>query len=86
MYRVATDRAASYAYLIMIGSRLDGRNLPQISRIHAKIEEDGDGYRITDLNSTNGTGVNGRFLETNESVHIEPGEMLSFADQRYRFL
>ena len=61
-------------------------NLPQISRIHAKIEEDGDGYRITDLNSTNGTGVNGRFLETNESVHIEPGEMLSFADQRYRFL
>lgn len=61
-------------------------NLPQISRIHAKIEEDGDGYMITDLNSTNGTSVNGRFLETNESVHIEPGEMLSFADQRYRFL
>ena len=61
-------------------------NLPQISRIHAKIEEDGDGYMLTDLNSTNGTSVNGRFLETNESVHIEPGEMLSFADQRYRFL
>ena len=61
-------------------------NLPQISRIHAKIEEDGDGYMITDLNSTNGTSVNGRFLETNESAHIEPGEMLSFADQRYRFL
>ena len=32
MYRVATDRAASYAYLIMIGSRLDGRNLPQVSQ------------------------------------------------------
>ena len=61
-------------------------NLPQISRIHAKIEEDGDGYMITDLNSTNGTSVNGHFLETNESVHIEPGEMLSFADQKYRFL
>ncbi|MFQ8777168.1 MAG: FHA domain-containing protein [Roseburia sp.] len=30
-------------------------NLPQISRIHAKIEEDRDGYMITDLNSTNGT-------------------------------
>ena len=61
-------------------------NLPQISRIHAKIEEDKDGYMITDLNSTNGTSVNGRFLETNKSIHIEPGEMLSFADQRYRFL
>ena len=32
MYRVATDRAASYAYLIMIGSRLDGRNLPQVGQ------------------------------------------------------
>lgn len=61
-------------------------NLPQISRIHAKIEEDGDGYIVTDLNSTNGTSVNGRFLETNESARIEPGEMISFADQRYRFL
>lgn len=61
-------------------------NLPQISRIHAKIEEDRDGYMLTDLNSTNGTSVNGRFLETNESIHIEPGEIISFADQRYRFL
>ena len=61
-------------------------NLPQISRIHAKIEENGEGYLITDLNSTNGTSVNGRFLETNESVSLKPGEMVSFADQSYRFL
>lgn len=61
-------------------------NLPQISRIHAKIEESGDGYIITDLNSTNGTSVNGHFLETNESMTISPGDQLSFADQRYRFL
>ena len=40
---------------------------------------------ITDLNSTNGTSVNGRFLETNESIHIEPGEMLSFADHEIPF-
>ena len=32
MHRISADRAASYAYLIMIGSRLDGRNLPQISQ------------------------------------------------------
>ena len=32
MYRIAADRAASYAYLIMIGSCRDGRNLPQISQ------------------------------------------------------
>lgn len=61
-------------------------NLPQISRIHARIEEDGDGYRITDLNSTNGTSINGHFLDTNESAVLKPGETLSFADQSYRFL
>ena len=32
MYRVATNRAVSYAYLIMIGSRRDGRNLPEVSQ------------------------------------------------------
>ena len=32
MYRISADRAASYAYLIMIGSRRNGRNLPQVGQ------------------------------------------------------
>ena len=32
MYRVATNRAVSYAYLIIIGSRRDGRNLTQVGQ------------------------------------------------------
>ena len=32
MYRVSADRAASHAYLIIIGSRRDGRNLPEVSQ------------------------------------------------------
>ena len=32
MYRVSADRAASYVYLIMMGSCRDGRNLPQVSQ------------------------------------------------------
>lgn len=32
MYRISADRAASYAYLIMMGSRRDGRNLPEVSK------------------------------------------------------
>ena len=32
MYRVAADRAVSYAYLIMMGSRRDGRNLPEVGQ------------------------------------------------------
>ena len=32
MHRISADRAASYAYLIIIGSRRDGRNLPQVGQ------------------------------------------------------
>ena len=32
MYRVSADRAVSYAYLIMMGSCRDGRNLPEVSQ------------------------------------------------------
>lgn len=32
MHRISADRAASYAYLIMIGSCRDGRNLPEVSQ------------------------------------------------------
>ena len=32
MHRISADRAASYAYLIMMGSRRDGRNLPQVGQ------------------------------------------------------
>ena len=34
-------------------------NEPGVSRLHAKIERDDTGFFITDLNSTNGTKVNG---------------------------
>lgn len=32
MHRVSADRAAAHAYLIIIGSRRDARNLPQVSQ------------------------------------------------------
>lgn len=32
MHRTSADRAASYAYLIMMGSRRDGRNLPEVGQ------------------------------------------------------
>ena len=41
----------------------------------------GDGYIITDLNSTNGTSVNGHFLETNESMTISPGISYLFGSE-----
>lgn len=56
-----------------------------ISRIHAKIEKDGDDYWICDLNSTNGTYVNGSLLETNETVRLEIGDEIFIANFAFIF-
>lgn len=56
-----------------------------ISRIHAKVEKDGDDYWICDLNSTNGTYVNGRLLETNEAVRLENGDEIFIANFAFIF-
>ena len=47
-------------------------NEPGVSRLHVKIEEKDGAYTITDLNSTNGTKVNGTLLEANATCSLEP--------------
>lgn len=56
-----------------------------VSRIHAKIDREGEEYRITDLNSTNGTVVGGRLLEMNETVMLLPGEEVYIANIGFIF-
>lgn len=56
-----------------------------VSRLHLRIDKEGEEYRVTDLNSTNGTQVEGRLLEANETVIIRPGETLCIADLIYTF-
>ena len=56
---------------------------PTISRIHAKIEKREQGYFLTDLNSTNGTFVNDRLLDVNETVLLAIGDVVRFADVEY---
>lgn len=56
-----------------------------ISRIHARIDRDGETYRISDLNSTNGTSVNGCILETNETVALKKGDEVSIANFTFIF-
>jgi pSer/pThr/pTyr-binding forkhead associated (FHA) protein len=36
---------------------------PNVSRRHAEIRPDGDGYKVVDLDSTNGIEVNGKRLK-----------------------
>lgn len=54
-----------------------------ISRIHARIEKKNDQYFITDLNSTNGTFVNGERLLPNEQRRIMSGDKVNLATLRY---
>ena len=44
-------------------------SLPTVSRIHAKIRKKEDAYYLTDMNSRNGTAVNGRLLLPDEEYH-----------------
>ena len=41
---------------------------------------------ITDLNSTNGTGVNDELLEANQTVQLKSGDIVNFSEVYYRFV
>lgn len=50
-----------------------------VSRVHAQIQKEREKYYLYDLNSTNGTFYNGRRLEVNERVLLQPGDEIAFA-------
>lgn len=57
-----------------------------ISQFHAKIEYFDKNYYIEDLNSTNGTYVNNEILNYKEKKALLPGDVIRFADVKYRFI
>ncbi|MCM1179661.1 MAG: FHA domain-containing protein [Clostridium sp.] len=68
---------------IVIGCMEEGCNylLKQrgISRMHAKLMYKPDGLYLLDLNSTNGTYLNGELLASGEEYRLEEGDMVAFA-------
>ena len=57
-----------------------------VSRFHAKlIRRDGAVY-LTDLNSTNGTRINGQPLNVQEQVRLEEGDRILFAEAEFDFM
>lgn len=73
-----------------IGSR-DGANdavlhSTVVSRNHAKISRQDGHFYIEDLNSTNGTYVNGNLLNYKEQVELNTMDQILFADVAYRFI
>ena len=57
-----------------------------ISHFHARIDHEQDGFYIEDLNSTNGTFVNGDGLAYKERRKLSMNDIVQFADIRYRFV
>ena len=53
---------------------------PEVSRHHAQLEPDGQGWRVIDLGSTNGTWVNGVRLNAGA---ITAGDEVAFGSIRY---
>jgi len=56
-----------------------------ISQYHAKIDWRDGNYYIEDMNSTNGTFVNEEILNYRESRLLCVGDVIRFADVKYRF-
>lgn len=57
-----------------------------VSRLHVRFDHDQEGYKITDLNSTNGTTVNNQILDANETVFLSAGDEVFIANVRFRFI
>ena len=55
-----------------------------VSRLLVRIDEAEEGYRVTDLNSTNGTFINGRLLGANETMLVHPGDEIGVADLKFQ--
>ena len=53
-----------------------------VSSRHARLDRAGGGWRLTDLQSTNGTFVNGRRIR---SVAVNPGDRIRFGDVGMQF-
>jgi FHA domain len=54
-------------------------NHGNVSRLHARIERSGEALSVTDLNSTNGTFLNGRRLRPGVPTEARPGDLIRFA-------
>ena len=54
-----------------------------VSRIHARLQESEGGIRVLDLNSRNGTIVNGKKLSPNESAALREGDVIQFGRERF---
>lgn len=90
--RVTPARGDPFERRIETGPLIVGRSSvadlmisdPFLSRRHARLAEDGEGWKIEDLGSRNGTWVDGRCIE--ESTPLPPGAVITFSGSRITVL
>ena len=58
---------------------------PAVGRIHAELTMGPDGYLITDMNTRNGTYVNGIRIEPNTEYPIKSGDRFMLANEEFQF-
>lgn len=56
-----------------------------VSRMHCRIDKEDGAYYIRDLNSRNGTLVNGIVLINDEKIKLNEGDEVQIADMTYQF-
>lgn len=56
-----------------------------VSRLHARLNRVDGVYYIEDLNSRNGTWVNGQLLHYMEKQPLKDGDMICFAEESYQY-
>ncbi len=61
-------------------------NNDAISRNHAAIVTEDSSYYIVDLNSTNKTSINGRYIISDMKVEIFSGTIIKMANEEFQFL
>lgn len=73
----------------LIGSAADCQgqvDCATVSRHHARITKVEDVYLIEDMNSANGTKVGGTLLDYKMKMSLQAGELIEFADEKFRFI
>jgi pSer/pThr/pTyr-binding forkhead associated (FHA) protein len=83
-FRVDLKRGGAPACIGRAAGNMVRLDDPSISRVHCSIALRGDGLVISDLDSANGTFVNGRIVNTGEAQKLEFGDDLQIGDVALR--
>jgi hypothetical protein len=59
---------------------------PAVGKLHAEINRTSEGYFITDMNSKNGTIINGERIKPGQEYRISDQDLISFANEDFIFM